>query len=359
MPFSKQEVKYLGFIIITNGIRMDPEKVSCILGWETPRTVTDVQCFLGFANFYRRFIKDYTKVVTPLTRMTKKEGGKYVPFVWGPEQQAAFDLLKKAFMSVPILRHFDYDREIIVETDASDYFSAGILSQHDDDGVLHPMAFYSKRHSTAEYNSEIYDKELMAIVRAFEEWRPHLEGLRHPIQVLSDHKNLEYFMSTKLLNRRQARWSEFLSHFDFRIVYQPGKAGGKPDALTRRSGDLPEEGDKRLLTNRHAVLKPQNLIDLPKAGAVDAGWINISDARHERIDVSNAGQIDTPETDGSMLPTPDRSTLRTLSEILRNCRIGGSMSDESVCRMSHGTLGIHQIHESTPDGQMRWTLPIA
>ena len=186
-----------------------------------------------------------------------------------------------------------------------------------------------------------------------------MEGLRHPIQVLSDHKNLEYFMSTKLLNRRQARWSEFLSHFDFRIVYQPGKAGGKPDALTRRSGDLPEEGDKRLLTNRHAVLKPQNLIDLPKAGAVDAGWINISDARHERIDVSNAGQIDTPETDGSMLPTPDRSTLRTLSEILRNCRIGGSMSDESVCRMSHGTLGIHQIHESTPDGQMRWTLPIA
>jgi len=232
--FHKQEVKYLGFIITTNGIRMDPEKVSCVLGWETRRTVTDVQCFLGFANFYKRFIKDYSKVVTPLTKMTKKEGGKYVPFVWGPEQQAAFDLLKKAFMSAPMLRHNDYDRDIIVETDASDYVSAGILLQHDDDGVLNPVAFYSKKHSRAECNYEIYDKELMAIVRTFKEWRPHLEGSRHPIQVLSDHKNLEYFMSTKLLNRRQVRWSEFLSRFDFRIVYRPGKAGGKLDALTQR-----------------------------------------------------------------------------------------------------------------------------
>ena len=139
------------------------------------------------------------------------------------------------------------------------------------------MAFYSKKHIPAECNYEIYDKELMAIVRTFEEWRPHLERSRHPIQVLSDHKNLEYFMSTKLLNRGQVRWSEFLSGFDFRIVYRPGKADGKPNALTRRSGDLPEEGDERLLTNGHAMLKPQNLIDLPNTG-------------HRRINVSNAGR---------------------------------------------------------------------
>jgi len=199
--FHEQEVKYLRFNFTTKGIRMDPEKVSCILGWLTPKNVTDVQCFLGFANFYRRFIKDYSNVVTPLTRMTKKEGGKYVPFVWGPEQQAAFDLLKKAFTSAPILGHFDYDREIIVSTDASDYVSAGILSQYDDEGILHLVAFYSKKHSPAECNHEIYDKELLAIIRAFEEWRPQLEGLCHPILVLSNHKNLEYFMSTKLLNR--------------------------------------------------------------------------------------------------------------------------------------------------------------
>jgi len=224
--------------------------------------------------------------------------------VWGPEQQAAFDLLKKAFTSAPILRHFDYDWEIIVETDASDYVSAGILWQHDD-GVLHPVAFYSKKQSPVECNYEIYDKELMAIVRTFEEWRAHLECSRHPIQVLSDHKNLEYFMSTKLLNRRQARWSEFLSRFDFRIVYRPRKAGGKPDALTRRSGDLPEEGDERLLTNRHAVLKPQNLIDLPNAGRPDALEVvnGLSLMANDALDATpDAGQPDTrqagqPETD--------------------------------------------------------------
>jgi len=101
--------------------------------------------------------------------------------------------------------------------------------------------------------------ELMAIVRAFKEWPPELEGARYMIQVLSDHKNLEYFMSTKLLNRHQTRWAEFLSHFDFQIKYRPGKASGKPDALTRRSGDLPEEGGERLRHMEHAVLKSANL----------------------------------------------------------------------------------------------------
>jgi len=112
---------------------MDPEKVSCVLDWQTPGNVTDIQCFLGFANFYRRFIRDYPKVVSPLTSLTKKEGGKYVPFIWGPAQQKAFEDLKKAFTMAPILRHFDYDCEIVVETDASDYVLAGILSQYDDE----------------------------------------------------------------------------------------------------------------------------------------------------------------------------------------------------------------------------------
>ena len=95
--------------------------------------------------------------------------------MWGSDQQAAFDVLKKVFTSAPSLRHFDYDREIVVETDASNYVSAGILSQYDDEGILHPVAYYSKKHSPAECNYEIYDKELLAIVRAFEKWRPDLE----------------------------------------------------------------------------------------------------------------------------------------------------------------------------------------
>jgi hypothetical protein len=194
-----------------------------------------------------------------MTRLTRKN----TSFIWSDECSQSFETLKQAFTTAPILRHFDYDREIIVETDASDYVSAGVLSQYDDAGILHPIAFFSKKHTPTECNYEIYDKELMAIVRAFEEWRPELEGALHPIQVLSDHKNLEYFMSTKLLNRRQTRWAEYLSRFNFKIIYRPGKAGGKPDALTRRSGDLPQGGDERLIEQQKAVLKPQNLPDNP------------------------------------------------------------------------------------------------
>jgi len=123
-----------------------------------------MRAFLGFANFYRRFIKGYSQVVTPIVRLTRKD----ISFKWDEECEQAFQTLKSAFTSAPVLKHFDPDLEIIVETDASDYISAGILSQYHD-GILHPVAFFSKKHSPAECNYEIYDKELMAIVRAFEE----------------------------------------------------------------------------------------------------------------------------------------------------------------------------------------------
>jgi hypothetical protein len=354
--FHKQEVKYLGFIITTNGIRMDPSKVSCILSWETPKSVTDVQCFLGFANFYRRFIKDYSAVVTPLTGMTRKEGGKYLPFIWGPEQQTAFDHLKYAFTTAPILRHFDYDREIVVETDASDYVSAGILSQYDDEGILHPVAFYSKKHSPAECNYEIYDKELLAIVRAFEEWRPHLEGSSHPIQVLSDHKNLEYFMTTKLLNRRQARWSEFLSRFDFKIVYRPGKAGGKPDALTRRSVDIPKEGDERLLANQHAVLKPRNLTDLGDTTAPDvlnavaaiqlmandSPAVANADVAEHHADADSDADVDVLDADTDAVNVPD-----VPDAIVNAGRISALFTE--LTNSTHSQTGLSDYFALVPD----------
>jgi hypothetical protein len=179
---------------------------------------------------------------------------------WKEEQQKAFDDLKNTFTSAPVLARFDLDHDVIVETDASNYVSAGVLSQYDDEGILHPVAFFSKKHSPAECNYEIYDKELMAIVHAFEEWRPELQSIINPIRVLSDHKTLEYFTTTKLLNRRQARWSQFLSQFNFKIVYHPGTARGKPDALTSRSGDLPKEGDDHSLENQTTIIKPENIL---------------------------------------------------------------------------------------------------
>ena len=252
--FHVTQVPYLGLIITTEGVKMDPAKIDAIVNWPRLVNVKDVQSFLGFANFYRRFIYGYSKLAAPLTNLTRKD----VRFEWTSECQVAFETLKKAFTSDVILRHYNPDLKIVVETDASDYVSGGILSQYGQDGVLYPVAYFSKKHSPAECNYEIYDKELMAIVRAFEEWRPELEGSPSPVEVITDHKNLEYFMSTKQLSRRQARWSEFLSRFNYQITYRPGKAGGKPDALTRRSGDLPKEGDTqdpRHLYQHQTVLK--------------------------------------------------------------------------------------------------------
>jgi hypothetical protein len=147
-----------------------------------------------------------------------------------------------AFTTAPALRHFDHESEVIIETDASDYVSAGVLSKRNDEGILHPVAYYSKKHSPAECNYDIYDKELMAIIKPLEEWRPECKGAAYPLQLITDHKNLEYFMTKMLLNRRQARWSEFLTRFDYKIVYRPGKSNEKANALTRRLGDLPEGG---------------------------------------------------------------------------------------------------------------------
>ena len=269
--FHRQHVKYLGLIIGVEGIRIDKVKVEAIQEWPTPERLRDVRAFLGFANFYRRFIKGYSEVIRPMTLLTQKE----MKFPWGIAQQEAFGQLKKAFTSAPVLARFDYDRDAIVETDASDFVSAGVLSQYDDQGILHPVAFYSKKHAPAECNYEIYDKELLAVVRAFEEWRAELQSVRNPVQVFTDHKNLEYFTTTKLLNRRQTRWSQFLSQFDFKIVYRPGKAGGKPDALTRRSGDLPREGDERLAHNEQVLLKPGNILPLEIGSGKDALVIDL------------------------------------------------------------------------------------
>jgi transposase InsO family protein len=255
--FHVHETKFLGMIITQQGVKMDPAKIETVVNWPTPCNVKDVQAYIGFANFYRRFIQGFSKILTPLTFLTRKDN----PFQWTPRCQESFDGLKSAFTSAPILRSFDPSREIIVETDASDYVSAGVLSQYDDNHILHPVAFYSKKHSETECNYEIYDKELMAIIRCFEEWRSELEGSALPIKVLTDHKNLEHFMSTKTLNRRQVRWSQYLSRFDFVIQYRPGKLGGKPDALTRRSGDLPKEGDRRLQHQNQTMLRKDNLDD--------------------------------------------------------------------------------------------------
>jgi hypothetical protein len=202
--FHKEKVRYLGLIISTKRIAMDEDKVETVQNWRWKKKTEnrqlnhlfEVQQFVEFCNYYRQFIPKYSENAEPLTRLTKKDE----PFVWGSEQQLAFEIMVTAFTTAPALRHSDHEWEVIIETDVSDYVSAGVLSQWDNEGVLHPVAYYSKKHLPAEWKYDIYDKELMAIIKALEEWRPECEGAAYPLQLITDHKNLEYFMTKKLLN---------------------------------------------------------------------------------------------------------------------------------------------------------------
>lgn len=248
--FDVTETKFLGMVVTTEGIRMDPAKVKAIIEWETPKCARDVVSFRSFCNFYRRFIAGFSKLFRPLQQLEKKES-----FQWNDQYKDIFEYIKHKCVTSPVLYHWDRTKMNYVETDASDEVVAGVLSQMDDSGVLHPVAFFSKKMSPAECNYQIYDKELLAIIRAFEDWKPELMGSQHPIQVITDHKNLEWFMTTKKLTRRQARWAEFLSQFHFKITYRPGKLNTIPDTLTRRTQDMSkDESDERKKHNHQTVL---------------------------------------------------------------------------------------------------------
>ena len=200
--------------------------------WPTPTSKKEVQSFVGFANFYRRFIQDFSHHARALFDLTKKD----TPFVWGTREEDAFNKIKSSVTSAPVLILPDDDRPYRLEADGSGVATGAVLSQVSaDDGEWHPIAFLSKSLSAVERNYEIHDTEMLAIIRALEEWRHYLEGTRHPIEIWTDHKNLEYFRSAQKLNRRQARWSLYLSRFDFTLHHRPGKSMGKPDALSRRA----------------------------------------------------------------------------------------------------------------------------
>uniref|UniRef100_A0A8H7MY12 Reverse transcriptase domain-containing protein n=1 Tax=Bionectria ochroleuca TaxID=29856 RepID=A0A8H7MY12_BIOOC len=191
--FHVQEVNFLGHTIRPNEIRMEQGKIAAVKDWETPKTVKEVQAFLGFANYYRRFIKDYGKIAAPLHDITKKG----IEFQWDDKQQEAFNKIKNRILSEPVLRMFDPTREVELETDASDYAIGVQLGQRDDKGVLHPVAFFSKKLHGAELNYPIYDKEFMAIMRAFEEFEHYCLGTIHKVKVYTDHKNIQYFATTQ------------------------------------------------------------------------------------------------------------------------------------------------------------------
>ena len=178
--FHTDSVSFLGFVVQRGQLQADPEKVRAVSEWPVPTTRKQLQRFLGFANFYRRFIRDYSRVAAPLTQLTSTK----VPFGWSQAAQSAFLRLKRLFSSAPVLCHPDPAIQFMVEVDASNSGVGAVLSQRSAlDNKLHPCSFFSRRLSSAETNYDVGNRELLAVVLALQEWRHWLEGAAHPFFV--------------------------------------------------------------------------------------------------------------------------------------------------------------------------------
>ncbi|KAK8700519.1 hypothetical protein V6N13_018914 [Hibiscus sabdariffa] len=218
-----REVVFLGHVVSSEGIRVDPKKVEAVVNWKQPKSVTKIRSFLGLAGYYRRFVSGFSKVATPLTKLLQK-GVKYE---WSDARQQAFEKLKEALTNAPVLIQPVSGKEFVVYSDAS-YVGLGCVLMQEGRVV----AYASRQLKTHEKNYPTHDIELAAVVFALKIWRHYLYGER--CTVYTDHKSLKYLMTQKELNLRQRRWLELLKDYDLSIEYHPGKANVVADALSRK-----------------------------------------------------------------------------------------------------------------------------
>ena len=258
--FEQEEMEFLGVVLKNGTIQMDPTKIKGVADWPKPNNVRDVRAFLGFTGFYRYFIPNYSKIARPLIDLTRKA----TPFHWEPPQVKAFETLKTIMCRKPILRQPNYDDPFFLLTDASAYGVGAVLSQEGETNprskkpFLHPIAYYSSTFIPAERNYDIYERELLAVLKSLEHWRPHLAATEKPVTVLTDHANLAFWKNPKKVNRRVARWFATLQDYHLRIKHVPGKQHAAPDMLSRRPDADKGEQDNLDLT----LLPPELFIQL-------------------------------------------------------------------------------------------------
>ena len=218
---------FLGHIISKDGVSVDPAKVEAVMHWRQPKSVSDIRSFLGFAGYYRRFIQDFSKIASPMTKLLRKG----IKFVWTQQCEESFQELKKRLTTTPILTLPFGQGGFVIYSDASGTGLGCVLMQH---GKV--IAYTSRQLKVHERNYPTHDLELAAVVFALKVWQHYLYG--EQFEVFSDHKSLKYIFSQKDLNMRQRRWLEFLKDYDFSISYHPGKANVVADALSRKAGSL-------------------------------------------------------------------------------------------------------------------------
>ena len=232
--FETQSTKYLKFIIeVDKDIRMNSEKIKTIREWKALKSVKNVRSFLRFVNFYRRFIKNFSILAMPLIKLTAKKQ----KFRWTSKTENAFVRMKTIFCTESTLTQFDPDRTTLVETDASSWCIEEVLFQFDDDDLFRLCAYFSKKNLSAECNYEIHDKKMLTIVRCLKKWDSELRNVQD-FEIITDHKNLKYFLTVKKLSERHVQWFLFLQRYNFKIKYRSKKKNERADALFRRKQNL-------------------------------------------------------------------------------------------------------------------------
>lgn len=226
--FILREVKYLGFLVGEDGLRVDPMKIQAIVEYPAPSSLKQTRRLLGMAGWYRRFIPNFAEVTSAITELLKGKGKK---FVWTAEAQLAFHTLKSLLSSAPVLTNPDYKRPFFIRCDASTNGVGGVLYQKNDDDVERPISYMSYKLNHAQRNYTVTEQECLAALLCVKKFRPYIEGYRFTL--ITDHASLKWLMSQKELSGRLARWSLKLQGYDFAIEHQKGTENIVPDALSR------------------------------------------------------------------------------------------------------------------------------
>ncbi|KAK8659179.1 hypothetical protein V6N13_029389 [Hibiscus sabdariffa] len=222
--FWLKEVTFLGHVVSTKGIQVDPSKIEAIVNWKPPRNVPEIRSFLGLAGYYRRFVEGFSIIAAPLTKLLRKN----VLFSWTDAQQASFEKLKDVLTKAPVLTQPESGKTYSIYSDASHSGLGCVLMQ---EGRV--IAYASRQLRPHELNYPTHDLERAAVIFALKIWRHYLYGEK--CYLYTDQKSLKYLMTQKELNLRQRRWLELLMDYDFEIEYHPGKANVVADALSRKT----------------------------------------------------------------------------------------------------------------------------
>jgi hypothetical protein len=225
--FCKPNIEFLGHIVGRNGLKPDPKKIEKIQKMKPPTNIKEIRSFHGLCSYYRKFVKNFSSIVKPITELVKKD----VKFIWGKDQQKAFETMKEKLINYPILQYPDYEKEFILCTDASGRGLGAVLAQLDENGKEIVIAYASRSLVGAENNYGITELECLAVIWAVKHFRKHL--IRAKFTIITDHSALKTLRTATIPTGKRARWMMELQQYDFEIKHRAGKKNANADALSR------------------------------------------------------------------------------------------------------------------------------